>query len=135
MSQNFTLRILSAIILPALLFGCGHDTGVSSKAPVSDEDYSKMENDRLCEFSFTRVDPRIDAEIKRRKLYCDQSDFLCRKQGFQRNSLAMIDCVYKDKLKYQSPDVKYCFNSGIGKGDIKGMTGCLIERQQIHSRI
>lgn len=133
------LRILLAIILPALLISCSADNDVQIQTqtqPVKPrperEDFSKLTNDQLCELSFKRIDPYIDEEIYVRNIYCDQIDLTCRKQGFRRNSLAMLDCTYKEKLKHQSPDVKFCFDSGIGKGDIDGMTGCLIERRQTH---
>jgi hypothetical protein len=127
------LRILLALILPVILMGCsiGHDTPIQPKPPVQNEDFSKLGDDQLCEISFIRIDPRIDKEINKRNLYCDAADLSCRKQGFHETSLAMIDCVYKEKLKNQSPNMKSCSDSGVDPGDVDDMTACLIEKEKL----
>lgn len=131
------IRILLALVLSALLVGC---STTSNKPPIEptkpsakSQDFSTFEDDRLCELHFIRVDSRIENEINKRKLYCDLADFSCRKKGIHRNTLAMIDCVYSEKLKNQSPNVKACFNSGVDRGNIKDMTGCLIQHEYAHS--
>ena len=127
-------RILLAFLLSVILIGCSTDNKVAEPKPqTKSQDFGNFDDDRLCELSFTRTDPRIDKEISKRSLYCDQADFSCRKQGVQRNSLAMVECLYNEKLKNQSPNVKACFDSGISKDDINGMTNCLIDKERTHN--
>jgi len=137
------MRILLALILSVILIGCSTPKDVPVIPPtnpkpkvvaVKKEDFTKLTNNQLCEVSFNRTDPLIDKEIKIRQLYCDQANQVCRQQGLRRNTLAMIDCVYHYKITHnQSPNVKYCFQSGIDEDDIDGMTGCLIERAQLEN--
>lgn len=131
------MRVLLALfVVSAILTGCSTNSTTvpsQSKPHPSGEDFSKLSNDQLCEMSFTRKDPQIEEELYVRYISCDRVDLACRKQGFQRNTLAMVDCVYNEKLKNQSPNVKACFESGVSKNDINGMTNCLIEKERLHN--
>ena len=128
--------VFLALFCSVLLIGCStekSDAPTLSKPRIEREDFSKLSNDQLCELSFDRKSEDIDEEIYVRNLYCDPVDIACRKQGFDRNSLAMVDCAYKEKLKNQSPNVRACFDSGISKDDINGMTNCLIATERTHN--
>jgi hypothetical protein len=126
--------ILLAFLLPVFLIGCSthHEAPIDQpqKPHAKSQDFSNLDNDQLCELSFTRVDPQIDEEIYVRDIYCDKADLTCRKQGLNRGSLAMMDCVYNEKLKNQSPNMKACLDSGVDKNDVDGMTDCLVKKEQ-----
>ena len=129
-------RILWAVMLSALLIGCSSTTPHApvpkpiAPSPAKSEDFTKLDDHDLCELSFVRVDPRIDKEIKTRRLYCDKAYRFCRRQGYRLNSLAMMSCMNKENMKNQSPNVKHCFDAGIEPDDVDGMTGCLIKQGQ-----
>jgi hypothetical protein len=114
-----------------LLSGCVTDSqNIYVPPPLTDQQIAAFSNDGLCEVGQHIVDPRLDAEVARRKINCDPAFRYCQEKHTAKAK--MESCVENRRTwltKMQNPAYAFCANSGFKDGS-DAMATCLASERQ-----
>ncbi|MDI1229297.1 MAG: hypothetical protein PSY14_16580 [bacterium] len=130
------MRHMISLALILVLTACA--AANTTPRRLTDDEVSKLSNDHLCVLAPTYNDPRIDAQIAKKKLDCDPRNLYCQGKGFKRGTKAYSTCFRnaQNKLvesrRMENPDYLHCTGMGF-KPSTQAMATCLAswsEQQQ-----
>jgi hypothetical protein len=131
MKRHFYLVLAAVLVLSS----CAPNRPYHySPAPLAltDQQIVNMDDGQLCVLAENNLDPRINAEYKKRKPDCDPISRSCKSQGFMSGSKKFAACVVLEKKKLADPAFAYCYDEGFKIGT-QPMATCIAswnEQQQ-----